>query len=90
LFASEILPAAEAIATNVRQSYVTGGGISDVIEAESAVLEVRLALAEARTAREQRLADLEALAGVDIETLSRAPAAAARHSAAEHVEGVPG
>ncbi len=91
LFASEILPAAEAIATNVRQSYVTGGGLAELIEAESVVLEVRRALAEARTAREQRLADLEALAGIDVETLSHRPpgAAAPSHSATARLEGVP-
>jgi outer membrane protein TolC len=91
LFASEILPAAEAIATNVRQSYVTGGtGLADLVEAESAVLEVRRALAEAQTVREQRLADLEALAGVDIEAFSRRTAGAeASYSAAVRPEGAP-
>jgi len=42
---------------------------ADLIDAQRTLLQVRLLLAEARIAREKRLAELEALAGVDVETL---------------------
>jgi outer membrane protein TolC len=70
LFAQRILPAAEQLEDNLRLSYATGSSsYAELIEAQRALLDVRLTTAEARTAREKRLAELEALAGVDIETV---------------------
>jgi outer membrane protein TolC len=73
LFEQQILPAAQRVLENVRQAYTAGTGIYlDLIEAQRTLLDVRLTIAESRAAREKSLADLEALAGVDVETLSRA------------------
>ena len=43
----------------------------DLIEAQRTLLDVRLTIAESKAAREKSLADLEALAGVDVETLTK-------------------
>lgn len=72
LFQDRVLPAAERVLVGVRQSYTSGGsGYLDLIEAQRTLLEVRLTVVEARAAREKHLADLEALAGVDVETLAQ-------------------
>jgi outer membrane protein TolC len=70
LFEKQVLPSAQRVLENVRQSYSAGtGGYLDLIEAQRTLLDVRLTIAEAKAAREKHLADLEALAGVDIETI---------------------
>lgn len=75
LFRERILPAAEQVLNSSRQSYTTGSvGFADLIDSQRTLLEVRLMIAESRIERERRLAELEALAGVDIETMAR-PAA---------------
>ncbi|HEV7733966.1 MAG TPA: TolC family protein [Candidatus Binatia bacterium] len=62
--------AAQAVAA-ARDRYVAGTlKMPDLVAAERMVVDVQLLLAEARIARETRLAELEALAGVDMETLS--------------------
>jgi cobalt-zinc-cadmium efflux system outer membrane protein len=67
LFEERIVPAAERIVENARASYATGtGSFIDLIDAQRVLLDVRLVAAEARTAREITLADLEALVGVDL------------------------
>jgi outer membrane protein TolC len=67
LFERRIVPAAERLVDNVRSGYSAGTGVfSDLIEAQRILLETRLAAAEARAARETSLADLEALAGVEL------------------------
>lgn len=69
-FEREIVPIAGRLAANARQSYARGaGGYVDLLDAERTLLDARLVVAEARTAREKRLAELESLMGVDIETL---------------------
>jgi outer membrane protein TolC len=79
LLEDQVLPAAERVLDSTRQAYTAGTGMYlDLIESQRTLLDVRLALAEARASREQNLVDLEALAGVDVETL--AVAAAARPS----------
>ena len=70
LFERRILPATQRVLDNLRSSYVSGRtSYLDLIDAQRALLDVRLTVAEARTMREKRLAELERLAGVDIETL---------------------
>lgn len=82
LFQRQILPAAEQVLTTTRQAYTAGSvGFIELIDSQRTLLDVRLMIAEVRIEREQRLAELEALAGVDTETLARpstatAPAAA--------------
>jgi outer membrane protein TolC len=71
LFEKQVLPAAQQVLESVRQSYTAGTGMYlDLIEAQRTLLDVRLTIVEAKAAREKSLADLEALAGVDIETLN--------------------
>jgi outer membrane protein TolC len=67
-----ILPAAQQVLGSSRQAYASGTvGFADLIDSQRTLLEVRRMIAEVKIAREQRLADLEALAGVDIETLAQ-------------------
>jgi outer membrane protein TolC len=70
LFEQQIIPASQRIVDNIRESYSRGtGSFLDMIEAQRTFLEVRLTAAEAKAAREKSLADMEALLGVDVETL---------------------
>lgn len=82
LFGSTIVPATARIGATVRQRYAAGqAGYSDLIDAQRAILEARLVEAQARTMREKRLAELEALIGLDVETLKGAPGVIAASSA---------
>ena len=72
LFEQQILPAAQRVLENVRQAYTAGIAMYlDLIEAQRTLLEVRLTITESKAAREKSLADLEALAGADVETFGR-------------------
>jgi outer membrane protein TolC len=65
-----LLPAAERAVAGARSGYETGTlGVDDLADSEAVVLELRLLRAEAAAMRDTRLAELEALAGVDVETL---------------------
>jgi outer membrane protein TolC len=71
LFQQRILPAAQQVLDSSRQAYTTGSvGFADLIDSQRTLLQVRRMIAESRIARERRLVELEALAGVDIETLA--------------------
>ena len=75
VFEQEIIPASQRIVDSSREAYSRGTGtFLDLIEAQRTLLAVRLTAAEARAAREKSLADLEALLGVDVETLAPASA----------------
>jgi cobalt-zinc-cadmium efflux system outer membrane protein len=83
LFEGRVLPVAARLAADVRRGYEAGrSGIAELIEAERAVLDLRLLIAEGRAARERHLAELEVLAGVDIETVRAAAPARDEASAA--------
>ena len=70
VFRDRILPVAELALDNSRQSYAAGSvSFVELIDSQRTLLEVRQMVAEAVAARERSLADLEALAGIDIETL---------------------
>jgi cobalt-zinc-cadmium efflux system outer membrane protein len=78
----QVLPLLLLRVANLRQTYATGStDLDELIESERAVLELQALVAEQRMRREKKLADLEALAGVDVEaigvaaTLDRASAA---------------
>ena len=74
IFSKEILPLAEQTVELARRSYAAGSATYlEVIDAQKTLLEVRVMLAEAWNSREQMLAELEALAGVDVETLPAGP-----------------
>ena len=73
VFEDAILPRAGQTLASMRQAYAAGtASYTDLIDTQRTLLEVRLMIAEARIEREKRLAELEALAGVDIETLATA------------------
>jgi outer membrane protein TolC len=72
LFETLILPAAQRIQRNIAQAYgagTQGGTFLDLLTSQRALLEVQLTVATARTDRQRRLAELEALIGVDTETI---------------------
>jgi outer membrane protein TolC len=71
LFEQRILPAAQQALDSSRQAYGAGTvGFVELIDAQRTLLDVRLMIAEARIERERQLAEIEALAGVDLETLT--------------------
>ena len=76
LYQKSILSLADQALNSSRVSYMSGTlSYADLIDSQRTLLNVRLMTAEARIEREKRLAELESLAGTDIETLSQpAPA----------------
>lgn len=71
-YQQSVVPAARQLLTTSRQEYGAGAvGFADLIDSERTYISVRFMVAESRIDREKRLADLEALAGADIETLGR-------------------
>lgn len=67
-----VIPALERVVESYRQTYAAGKGeFMTLIDAQRTLLETRTLVAEARIARERRLAEIEAIAGVDIETLAK-------------------
>ncbi len=70
LYRGNVMPLVQQLIDRARQDYAAGAvGFADLIDSARTFIEVRLLLAQARIERERRLAELEALAGVDIETL---------------------
>jgi outer membrane protein, heavy metal efflux system len=66
-----ILPATRNLLTASRQDYVSGRvGLVELIDAQRTLLDVRRTAAQFHIEREKRLAELEELAGVDVETLA--------------------
>ena len=71
LYRRDVTPLVQQLIDRARQEYAAGLlGFADLIDSARTFIEVRLMVAQARIEREKRLAELEALAGVDIETLS--------------------
>lgn len=70
VFESDVLPLAEQTVESTRRSYAAGAATYlDLIDTQRTLLDVRLMSAEARTMREKMLAELEALAGMDVEMI---------------------
>ncbi|MFT3787534.1 MAG: TolC family protein [Tepidisphaeraceae bacterium] len=70
VFEQDILPLAQRSVDLVRQGYAAGtSSYLDLIDAQRMLLDTRLMAAEARTMRERMLAELEQLAGMDVETV---------------------
>ncbi len=81
-FRQRVVPATEQLVANSRDAYAAGTiGFADLIDSERMLLTVRRTMAQSQVEREQRLAELEALAGVDIETLGQPPVARVRAAA---------
>lgn len=71
VFERSVVPTTERVVAAIRQRYAVGSAsYLDLIDAQRTLLESRLIVAQARTMREKRLAELEALMGADIETLA--------------------
>lgn len=71
LYQGYVIPAAEQLVVSSRSAYAAGTvSFADLIDSERMLLSVRRTVAETQIESEQRLAELEALAGVDIETLT--------------------
>ena len=72
LYRLRVLPAAELLVNSSRNYYAAGTvAFADLIDSQRTLIAVRRTLAQVRIEREKRLAEIEALAGVDIETLGR-------------------
>jgi len=71
-YRERVLPAAEQLVNSSRSEYAAGTvGFADLIDSQRILITVRRAAAQVWIEREKRLAEIEALAGVDIETLGR-------------------
>lgn len=70
LFNKEILPLATRAVDLSRQGYSSGTvGYLEMIDAQGTLLDTRLMYAEARAMHDKMLAEIEELAGVDVETI---------------------
>jgi outer membrane protein TolC len=67
----DVLPVLELKTATIEDRYATGAAdLADIVESQRATLELRMLISEARILREQKLAEIEALVGVDVETLA--------------------
>ncbi|MGC1861000.1 MAG: TolC family protein [Methylocystis sp.] len=67
-----VVPIVEQLINSSREAYAAGTvAFADLIDSERTYISIRLMVAESRVEREKRLAELEALAGVDVETLGQ-------------------
>lgn len=88
LYRQRIIPSTQALVSSSRSAYAAGSvGFADLVDSERMLLSMRRMLAEVQMEREERLVDMEALAGTDIETL--VPAAGAETGAALASRGGP-
>lgn len=72
VFRDGILPMAEQVLRSSRQAYAAGSiNLIEMIDSQRTLLQVRRMIAETHVEREKRLVEMEALAGVDIETLNQ-------------------
>lgn len=63
----EVGPPARQLEQGIAQGYATGtAGFADMLEARRALLDLRVAVVEARIERERALAELEEIAGADL------------------------
>lgn len=83
-----VVPIVEQLLNSSRQAYAAGTvGFAELIDTKRTYIAIRLLVTQARIEREKRLAELEALAGVDMETLGR-PIVADGERPAEQPESV--
>ena len=81
LYQRRVVPAAQVLVSSSQNAYAAGAvGFADLIDSERMLISVRRMVAQAQIEREKRLVELEALAGVDIETLGRPESTAATQS----------
>ena len=77
LYQRRVAPATEKLVSSSQNAYAGAVGFADLIDSERMLISVRRMVADAQIEREKRLVELEALAGVDIETLGRPKSASA-------------
>ncbi len=71
-FHRRVTPLVEQLMNSSREAYAAGAvSFADLIDSKRTYITIRRLNAEARIEREKRLAELEAIAGVDVETLGR-------------------
>jgi outer membrane protein TolC len=71
-FHRRLTPLVDQLLNSSREAYAAGTvAFADLIDSKRTYISIRRLVAEARIERERRLAELEAIAGVDIETLGR-------------------
>lgn len=81
LFETTLVPLADRVLESTQQSYAAGSAMYlDLLEAQRVVLDTKLMVIEARASRDKRLAELEALMGTDIETLTASQPPLAAHT----------
>lgn len=72
VYLRRIVPATEQLVTISRNDYAVGtAAFADLIDSQRTLVAVRRTVAQVRIEREKRLVEIEALAGMDIETLGR-------------------
>lgn len=72
LYRQRIVPAAEQLVDSSRNEYAAGTvGFAELIDSLRTLITTRRTVAQIRIEREKRLAEIEALAGRDVETFSR-------------------
>jgi outer membrane protein TolC len=79
LYQQRIVTATEQLVNSSRSDYAAGNlAFADLIDSLRMLVAVRRTVAQVRIEREKRLAEIEALAGIDVETLGRSGAAPRR------------
>ena len=87
LYRRRVEPAAQVLVSSSQNAYAAGAvGFADLIDSERMLISIRRMVAQAQIEREKRLAELEALAGVDIETLGRSERISATRAASLPVQ----
>ena len=87
LYQRRVVPAAQVLVSSSQNAYAAGAvGFADLIDSERMLISIRRMVAQAQIEREKRLAELEALAGVDIETLGRSERTSATRAASLRVQ----
>jgi outer membrane protein TolC len=87
LYQRRAAPATEVLVSSSQNADAAGAvGFADLIDSERTLISIRRMVAQAQIEREERLAELGAFAGVDIETLGRPEKASATRAASLPVQ----
>ena len=87
LYQRRAAPATEVLVSSSQNADAAGAvGLADLIDSERTLISIRRMVAQAQIEREERLAELGAFAGVDIETLGRPEKASATRAASLPVQ----
>jgi len=87
LYQRRVVPAAQVLVSSSQNAYAAGAvGFADLVDSERMLISIRRMVAQAQIEREKRLVELEALAGVDIETLGRSERTSATRAASLRVQ----